>query len=106
MGHEVTSPTERLPTLEADRARNEFLRIRQPEGLSQDFTVGQAAVTRQHCSDLRGNWIVLLPVPANVQFRLFAQMFDVEHRERTPRDTSRRRAMPIRLGGRCALRAQ
>ena len=32
VGHEMTSPTERLPTLEADRARNQFLRIRQLEG--------------------------------------------------------------------------
>jgi hypothetical protein len=70
----MTSPTERLPTLETDRARNAFLRIRQPERLPQDLTVDQAAVTRQHCSDPRGNRIVLLPMPANVQFRLFARL--------------------------------
>jgi hypothetical protein len=88
VGHEVTSPAERLPTLETERPRNEFLSIGQPEGLRQDFAVGQAAVAGHHCSNSRGNRIVLLAVPSQIQFRLLSEMFDVEHRGRTPRDVA------------------
>src|SRR5262245_9298810 len=86
MGRAATSPTERLPTLETDHPSNELLSVRQPERLRQDFTVVQAAAARQLRSDSRGNRIVLLPVPAKIQLRLFSEMFDVEHRGRTPRD--------------------
>ena len=72
LGHEVTSPTERLPAVESHRSRDELLGIRQLEALRQDFSVGQAAVAGQHRSKSRGNRIVLLTVPAQIQLRLFS----------------------------------
>jgi hypothetical protein len=59
------------------------MRIRELEAVVQDLAVGQVAVTRQFCSDTRGDRELPFAVPAKRELRLLLQVFDIEHRGRT-----------------------
>jgi hypothetical protein len=65
VGHEMTCPAERLPTVEADRACHEFLRIRQPEGPPQDFKIIPKSTCAGSFKRLLGGAIAFRPGQVN-----------------------------------------
>jgi hypothetical protein len=91
----MSSCSERLPSLKALFARNEFLRVGQPESCRQNFLIGKLMEPGQVFPDDGSDRIILLMVPSQILFGLFSEVFEIRHR-RNLKITYRRWALPFR----------
>src|ERR1700689_3449414 len=80
LGHRgVSSCSERLPSLEALFARNQFLRVSQLKGCLQHLLIGKLAEPSQMFPDDSCDGIIPLAVPSQILFGLFFEVFKVRH---------------------------
>ena len=79
VGHGLHSCFERLPALEPGLAGHQLLRIGELEALLQDLAVAEVTETRQDGPDLRGDGIVAVTMPAQIELGLLAEVLEVGH---------------------------
>jgi hypothetical protein len=60
-------------------AGDQFLRIAELERTVEDLAVGQVLEARQHGANLGRDGMMALAVPAQIELRLLAEVFEIGH---------------------------